>query len=343
MDTIIKNGCRLHREISTVLIPGASAPAGINTIKSLRLSGFKGKILSTDSNSLSAGFYLSDFYEVIPEAEADNYLEVLLNIIDKYSIQVLMPSSGYDIFPFSEHKSKLKKHGVFPVVSDRKILEICRDKISTFNNLKTEFRLPFTTLNPEEVSVYPVIAKPRYGKGSRDIVQVNDEQDLRYVSSKFSDMIYQEYLPGDEYTIDVMSDLEGNPIVSVPRIRVQTKSGISTKGKIVLDKYLIEESMKIVRKLRIIGPSCIQMKKDKLGEFKLVEINPRLGGGTIFATLAGANFPKMIIDLIEGKTIVQPKISEITVLRYFEEIVLDERNKINYIGKDLLTSNACHV
>jgi adenine-specific DNA glycosylase len=38
---------------------------------------------------------------VIPEAEADDYLEVLLNIIDKYNIEILMPSSGYDIFPFS--------------------------------------------------------------------------------------------------------------------------------------------------------------------------------------------------------------------------------------------------
>ncbi len=333
----------MRRQISTVLIPGASAPAGINTIKSLRISDFRGKVLSTDSNNLSAGFYLSDFYEVIPEAEADDYLEVLLNIIDKYSVEVLMPSSGYDIFPFSEYKSKLKKHGVFPIVSDRKILEICRDKISTFNHLNKEFNLPFTTLKPEEIDSFPIIAKPRYGKGSRDVIQVNDEKELQYVSSKYADMIYQEFLPGDEYTIDVMSDLEGTPIVSVPRVRLQTKSGISTKGKIILDKYLIKESMEIVRKLKIIGPSCIQMKKDKIGDFKLVEINPRLGGGTIFTTLAGANFPKMIIDMVEGKTLETPKISEVTVLRYFEEIVLDERNKINYIGKDLLTSNACRM
>ena len=333
----------MRRKISTVLIPGASAPAGINTIKSLRLADFKGKILSTDSNSLSAGFYLSDYYEVIPEAEAEDYLKVLLNVVDKYNIEILMPSSGYDIFPFSEFKSKLKKHGVIPVVSDRKILEICRDKLSTYNHLNKIFNLPFTTLNPDQLVNYPIIAKPRFGKGSRDIIQVNDEQEKKYICSKFPNMIYQEFLPGDEYTIDVMSDLEGNPIVSVPRVRLQTKSGISTKGKIILDEGLIEESMKIVKKLKIIGPSCIQMKKDHLDQFKLVEINPRLGGGTIFTTLAGANFPKMVIDLVEGKKIDPPKISEITVLRYFEEIVLDERNKVSYSGKDLLESNACRI
>ena len=333
----------MPRKISTVLIPGASAPAGINTIKSLRLSDFRGKLLATDSNTLSAGFFLSDYYEVIPEAEADDYIEVLLNIVDKYSIEVLMPSSGYDIFPFSEFKSKLKKHGVYPVVSDRRILEICRDKVNTFDHLKKSFELPFTTLNPDEIDIFPVIAKPRYGKGSRDVIQVNDKTELQFVSSRYTNMIYQDYLPGDEYTIDVMSDFDGNPIIAVPRIRLQTKSGISTKGKIVMNPELIEESMKIVRKLRIIGPSCIQMKKDKFDRFKLVEINPRLGGGTIFTTLAGANFPKMILDLVEGKAVSPPKISEITVLRYFEEIVLDERNKVNYIGKDLLTSNACRI
>ena len=333
----------MHRKISTVLIPGASAPAGINTIKSLRLSDFSGKILSTDSNSLSAGFYLSDYYEVIPEAEADDYLEVLLNIIDKYNIEVLMPSSGYDIFPFSEFKSKLKKHGVVPVVSDRKILEICRDKLSTFDHLNKFFTLPHTTLNPDEIDTYPVIAKPRYGKGSRDVVKIHDEQEKKYINSRYPNMIYQEFLPGDEYTIDVMSDLEGNPIISVPRVRLQTKSGISTKGKVVLDNELIEESMKIVKKLRIIGPSCVQMKKDKSDHFKLVEINPRLGGGTIFTTLAGANFPKMVLDLVEGRKIDPPKISEITVLRYFEEIVLDQRDKISYIGKDLLANDGCRI
>ena len=53
-------------------------------------------------------------------------------------------------------------------------------------------------------------------------------------------MIYQEYLPGDEYTIDVLSDMDSNPITSVPSVRMQTRGCFSTKGKIVLDKELIE-------------------------------------------------------------------------------------------------------
>jgi carbamoyl-phosphate synthase large subunit len=331
----------LRRKVSNVLVPGASAPAGINTIKSLKLANFKGKVLSTDSNALSAGFYLADYGEVVPEVESKDYLEVLFKIIDKYDINVLMPSSGHDIFPFSENKEKLKRNGVVAVVSERDVLEICRDKILTFEHLNKKFNLPFTTDKTNKISEFPVIAKPRYGKGSRDIIKIDDSAELDYVDSRYSNMIYQEYLPGDEYTIDVLSDMDSTPITSVPRVRLQTRGGISTKGKIVLDKGLIEESFRIVKHLNIIGPSCVQVKKDKDDGFKLVEINPRLGGGTIFSTLAGANFPKMIIDMVEGRSIKIPTISEVTILRYFEEIVIDGKKNTSCIGKDVLTSSVC--
>ena len=43
-----------------------------------------------------------------------------------------------------------------------------------------------------------------------------------------------------------------------------------------------------------------QMKESSGGQLQLVEINSRLGGGTIFPTLAGANFPAMILDMLQG-------------------------------------------
>jgi carbamoyl-phosphate synthase large subunit len=84
-----------------VLIPGAGGPAGINTIKSLRLSLFKGNIVSTDSNSLSAGFFLSDFYYIIPPYDDKFFIGKLLKIIKEQNIKILMPSSGFDIYGYS--------------------------------------------------------------------------------------------------------------------------------------------------------------------------------------------------------------------------------------------------
>ena len=304
-----------------VLVPGAGAPAGINTIKSLHLSKFNGIILSTDSDNLAPGFFLSDKYKILPRADHENFIKILVDVITTHQISVLFPSSGYDIYPYSENKKLLSDLGAEAVVSSRNVLEICRDKLMTYRYLNKKF--PFTeTYTDIKNPIFPILAKPRFGKGSKGVFLIWNEVDLKYVLQKYTDMLFQEYLPGLEYTVDVLSDLDANPLIAVPRIRLQTKSGISTKGKVVRDSYIENMCMDIAKYLEIKGPCCIQLKKSQNNELKVIEINPRLGGGTIFTALAGANFPSMILDLVQGQNPIIPQIKEITILRYFEEIVL---------------------
>jgi carbamoyl-phosphate synthase large subunit len=313
-----------------VLVPGASAPAAINTIKSLKMVNYPVKIISSDTNPISAGFYLSDAHEVLPEVENQSYTTRLFEIISKHNIGILMPSSGYDIYNFSRNKGNLLDRGAVAVVSDEDVMEKCRDKMETFTFLSQKFASPYTTVDPNKIIEFPLIAKPRFGKGSKGVVKIDNDDDLKYVQSKNDNLIFQEYLPGTEYTIDVLSDLEGEPIIAVPRIRLQTKAGISTIGKIVKDDSISETCKSIAKYLKIIGPCCIQMKETKDGILKVVEVNPRLGGGTIFTALAGANFPSMILDMVKGKKVEPPVISEITVVRYFEEIVVENGKAMKY-------------
>ena len=313
-----------------MLVPGASAPAAINTIKSLKMVNYPVKIISSDTNPVSAGFYLSDAHEVLPEVENQSYTTRLFEIISKHNIGILMPSSGYDIYNFSRNKGNLLDRGAVAVVSDEDVMEKCRDKMETFTFLSQKFASPYTTVDPNKIIEFPLIAKPRFGKGSKGVVKIDNDDDLKYVQSKNDNLIFQEYLPGTEYTIDVLSDLEGEPIIAVPRIRLQTKAGISTIGKIVKDDSISETCKSIAKYLKIIGPCCIQMKETKDGILKVVEVNPRLGGGTIFTALAGANFPSMILDMVKGKKVEPPVISEITVVRYFEEIVVENGKVMKY-------------
>jgi len=315
---------------STILVPSASAPAGINTIKSLKMVNYPVRIVASDSNPFSAGFFMSNAYEVLPEIDSKLYITRLLEIVTKHKINVLMPSSGYDIYQYSANKEKLLKLGALPVVSDIKTMKICRDKIQTFDYLSKKFELPFTTLDYKKVKGFPLIAKPRYGKGSKGIVKINNENELKYVRFNSENLIFQEYLPGTEYTIDVLSDMECEPILAVPRIRVETRAGISTVGTIVKDENISETCKSIAKYLKIRGPCCIQMKESNDGILKIVEVNPRMGGGTIFAALAGANFPAMILDMVNGKKLKIPKISEVTVIRYYEEIVVKNGRAMKY-------------
>jgi carbamoyl-phosphate synthase large subunit len=319
----------VKQHITSVLVPGAAGPAGINTIKSLKMAGFSGKIIATDSSILSAGFFMASAHVVMPKVVDEvNYMMKLEQVINDHNIEVLMPSSGYDIQPYSKHRKQIEELGAKPVVSDLESMEICYDKMMTFQKLNGKFDMPFTTTNPDKIPEFPIIAKPRREKGGYDMMIIEHENDLRQATSKFPDLIFQEYLPGAEYTIDVLCDLNKKPLVAVPRIRLETIGGISTKGKVVHDPQIERICMDIADYVGIRGPCCIQMKEAKDGTLKLVEINPRMGGGTIFAALAGVNFPALILDMVKENEIITPSFSEVTIVRYFEEIVVDKSTAV---------------
>ena len=92
---------------SAILVPGASAPAAINTIKSLKMVKYPVRIVSSDTNPVSAGFYMSDAHELLPEIESKSYLSRLFELITKHKISILMPSSGYDIYHYSKNNEKI--------------------------------------------------------------------------------------------------------------------------------------------------------------------------------------------------------------------------------------------
>jgi carbamoyl-phosphate synthase large subunit len=311
-----------------VLIPGAGGAAGIGAIKSLRICKFKGKIVATDADILSAGLYLADNGYVVPLATNPSFFQEAMKIIEEEHVGIILPTSGFDIVPYSKNKKSLESMGISVAMSVYDVTEMCLDKEKFYHQLKHKFDLPFTTTNPSEINVFPCIAKPIFGKGSKNVFICNDENELNRILSKYEDMIIQEYLPNKEYTIDVLSDLDGTALLAIPRERIEVKAGISFKGKIILDEAIQEECLSIAEYIGLKGPSCMQMKCDPEGVPKMMEVNPRMGGGTIMATYAGVNFPELIIKMVDNEKIEVPAIKEITMVRYYEEVILDEKGKV---------------
>ena len=311
-----------------VLIPGAGGATGIGAIKSLRLCKFQGKIVATDSDELSAGLYLADKGYVVPPADDPSFIREAMKIVEEEQIDIILPTSGFDIIPYSKNKEMLARKNVVVAMSDYEVIETCLNKLNFYHKLKSKFNLPYTTDDPARINAFPCIAKPILGKGSKNVFTCHDKKELEEVLSKHNNLLIQEYLPGKEYTIDVLSDLEGNPLVAVPRERIEVKAGISVKGRIVMDKTIQAECLRMAGHLRIKGPACMQMKCDTQGVPKITEVNPRLGGGTIMTAYAGVNFPELIIKIVNAEKIEIPKLQEITMVRYYEEVILSEKGEV---------------
>ena len=287
-----------------ILFLGAGGPAAVGAMKSLLECDSQGKhkIVSVDMDETAVGFHFSDKRYVVPRYIDESYYETITDIIKKENIDLVLPTSD-DVFTVS----KINLDGVQMFMSSHEQIKKCVDKFVFYETCKENFPFPKST-----DKFVPVFAKPRDGKGSRGIKLIDDFEE---------NYIYQEYLPGTEYTIDVLSDMNSEVLSVIPRVRLQTKAGISTKGKIVRNEVIEKECSDIVKFLNLKGVVCVQMKEDKDGNPKFIEINPRFGGGTFFTTLAGVNFVKIILDIVEGKEVEVPEPKEITVLRYFDEVV----------------------
>ena len=312
--------------MDNILISCAGGPAAIGAIKSLNQINFEGNIVTIDCDPLAVGRYLSNINYIVPLSTSKNYWDKVLDIIIKEKITIIIPTGDSDIKHFAKHKNKLNKLGVTVFMSDYDSIIKCQDKKLFFDYCYSKFPLPFTSSNYKDLK-FPMFAKPEYGSGSRGIKVCNKISDIKTLDKeesvhRSSNYLFQEYLPGQEYTVDVLCDLNSNPIIVVPRKRLQIKAGISSKGQVIKHKQIESLCKDLCTYLDLKGPICIQLKEDSKGNPKFIEVNPRLGGGTYFSTLAEVNFLDLILKIKNNQEYTIPKLKEITVLRYYNEIVI---------------------
>jgi len=293
---------------TTVLVTGVGATTGISVIKGLRQQEeFRVKVVGTDSNpaNLIAGSSLCDVFHTVPLATDPDYLQSLLTICQKESVQLLIPIVDPEILVLADNKKIFEKSGVQLVISDPETVTICDDKYATAMFLRQhDIPTPWTMLAEEitdpESLTYPVFVKPRHGVGSVNAIRVDSPQELDWTKSKVSDMVVQEYLEGEEFTTDVLADFDGRVFAVVPRQRLETKSGISYKGRTCHDEQLIQWGCRIAEVLNIRGPANIQcmVSGEHLSYF---EVNPRFSGGLPLTIAAGVNGPLWILRLTTGQ------------------------------------------
>src|SRR5690606_20587249 len=107
-----------------------------------------------------------------------------------------------------------------------------------------------------------------------------------------TDIIFVEYLPGKEYTIDCFTNRHGELLFSGARERAEVKMGISFKSiEIELTKEIKLIAQRINDKLNFRGLWFFQLKEDRNGDLKLLEVSTRTAGTMGFFRHKGVNLP----------------------------------------------------
>ncbi|MFA5927119.1 MAG: ATP-grasp domain-containing protein [Patescibacteria group bacterium] len=319
-----------------ILLTSVGVETGPNVISALRkATEFSPFVIGVANDSLSAGLYLSDKKEMVPTIDSPDYIGAVDAICQKYDIQIIIPLLSKEIALFSQKRSYFKQKGIRLAVSSPEVISLCADK-SQFLTFLLSHGIPAPRLLSKESlkeSDFPIFAKPVTGSSSRFSLRLDTKMELNYLEKQVQPLklSLQELLVGPEYTIDTLSDLDGNFMAGAIRERLSVKDGKSVKGRTVKNDRLMEEVRLILSLIKIVGPANLQCIEEN-GEYKFFEINTRFSAGGLPLTVAaGLNTPvlliKMLLDLNIDPTELEYK-PDVYISRYLTEVFPNiERSK----------------
>lgn len=312
-----------------VLVTGVGSTTGVSVIKGLRnQEEFQVKVIGTDINApdMLAGSSFCDAFYSVPQAIDEDYIPALIDICKKENVKVLIPIVDSELLVLSNEKEPFKQIGVHIVVSSPDTVRTCNDKYATFqffnrHGIPTPKTWLIDEINDPVFLDYPIFVKPRYGVSSIDAFRIDSPDELMWTRKRVPNLIVQEFLEGDEYTTDVLADFSNGVIAVVPRQRLETKAGISYKGRTCQDDRLIRWGYEIIKALNIHGPANIQcmVSIEKIAYF---EVNPRFSGSLPLTIAAGVNSPLWILKLTCGERAPQKLLpfQSIIMTRYWSEV-----------------------
>lgn len=320
------------RDINILILSAGRRVELVNCFKNardrLRISG---KVVAADCSNLAPALYLADARRQVPRiSDNDAYIKSIIGICNECDIALIVPTIDTELILLAEKKDEIEGATHAKVlISDRSVINICRDKTNTQRFLEEHDFLVPKRITDDDVEhgkiKYPVFIKPLDGSSSINAYRVDTKDELDTFRSMIGKYIIQDFMEGTEYTIDAFLDFDSKLITVVPRIRIATRSGEIAKGRIVRDVAIIEDVTRLMNELKPIGHITVQCMRTDRG-IEYIEINPRFGGGAPMSIMAGADSCENLYRLLRGEKLkYNDKFRDnITFLRFDSSIMLNE-------------------
>lgn len=310
-----------------VLVTGAGGASAVSIWKSLSADH---ELHMADIDPVAAGLYLvpADRRLIIPRGDSPELVSALFRACQERKIEALVPTVDVELAPIAAVRDRFEAMGVSLPISPLNCLRICRDKQLLMEAVRGRVPIPESEPLTEEVAsridVFPRFVKPREGAGTRGASMIGSQADLDR-QPKDGSVLLQEYLPGEEYSVDVYVRLDGLVVAAVPRLRMKIDSGIAVASRTVKMPAVAEAAVRTAEIIGIRGAANIQFKRASDGVFKLLEVNPRYPGTLPLTGAAGVDMPKLMVDELSGRRLPDKPLpfKELMVVRYWTEQYFD--------------------
>lgn len=345
--------------MTTVLLTGVGLDGGPETIAALRADReLAVRVIGVDTNPDQAARHLCDAFEPVPARDDPRYVDAVVEIAERSSAAVIVPLPSFDQAIFAAARSRVEERGPVVLVSSPESIENCDDKWLLYGRLRELApELAPETSRVESAAELEAAARELGYPGSRACIRrrvsrgaigfrvldsgaerlrallehnpgsplasLREVLDVLGEAESFPEYLVQEYLPGAEWDVDVLSD-HGEPLAVVTRRNESMLFGAATRSLLEANDEIDGHSRRLVAELALHGVVNLSFKLDGEGRPKLIEVNPRIPMSVRAGLAGGVNLVALAIRLALGERIepVEPEWGG-EYLLHFRSVIVD--------------------
>lgn len=241
-------------------------------------------------------YVFKNYISGLPMVNKEGFIEQLNQLIIDNSIDLIIPTHDSVALFFAEYKEFIKSKILTP---DYETAKICRSKKKIYAHFSDCAFIPQIYKYNDNIP-FPIFIKPDESQGGKGATIIGSRAELEAVE-RIDQYVISEVLPGAELTVDCITDCRGTLKGIFPRTRQRVFCGVSVAGQALQETpELSGIAAMINQRLSFLGLWFFQLKRDKQGKYKLMEISTRVAGGMCLTRARGVNLPLLSVYTAMG-------------------------------------------
>jgi len=260
--------------MSRILVTGCGGPAGRAVRELLLQRGYS--VIAVDMQPSSTAHIRK-----VPQANDPNFVPELGKIARNFNCELVIPTVSEELPVLA---GRWNRRGIPIVLSSRSSVLIADDKFSTCEHLGSKgvsvpkYRLPSWDMDGLG---WPLISKPRIGRGGRGVVLHESEATLAGLDDEY---VLQEFVSSVEFAPNIYCN-KGKTFAVVLK-KTKLKQGIVGNALVVerVNEPEIEElAIRAAKAIGLTGPVDIDIRRRSDGTPVVLDINARFGANLVNA------------------------------------------------------------
>lgn len=269
-----------------VLISGIGGPAGRSAVAYFTAKGYF--VIGMDMAPVEAAVKV---FHKVPPAMDTAYAGFLLALIEQDRADLFVPTVTEELLTVARLKQEIERRLCRVFISAPGAVAIANNKYSTYEFMSAHgvpVPMTFDGATPKDAVLkelgLPLLAKPSFGRGGRGVAVYRTQDEFH--GDDRAGLVYQEFIPGDEYDVNLFMGAGGDVLSAVALKKTVLKEGIVGNAAEV-QRASAPEAVELAKKaatlLKMEGPLDMDIRLRADGGPVLLEINARLGGNVLNA------------------------------------------------------------